>query len=51
MVVEQKLKMLKDKLNKQIENNENYDVLFKTSTEIDKLIVEYYKSYGLSGIK
>lgn len=35
---------LKLKLEKQIQDNEPYDVIYKTSVEIDKLLVKYYSS-------
>lgn len=35
---------LKLKLEKQIENNEPYEEIYKTSVEIDKLLVKYYSS-------
>ena len=34
---------LRDKLNKSIEDNEDYDVILKISVELDELIAEYYK--------
>lgn len=50
-MVEEKIVELKDLLDTQIINNDNYEKIYKTSTEIDKLIIEYYKQYGLSGVK
>jgi hypothetical protein len=50
-MVEEKIVELKDLLDNQILNNDNYEKIYKTSTEIDKLIIEYYKQYGLSGVK
>lgn len=35
---------LKLKLEKQIQDNEPYEVIYKTSVEIDKLLVKYYSS-------
>ena len=35
---------LRDKLNKSIENNEPYDVIYQLSIELDQLIAEYYKN-------
>lgn len=35
---------LKLKLEKQIEDNEPYEEIYKTSVEIDKLLVKYYSS-------
>ena len=34
---------LRDKLNKSIEDGEDYDVILKISVELDELIAEYYK--------
>lgn len=50
-MVEEKINELKDILDKQIIQNDDYEKIYKTSTEIDKLIIEYYKQYGLSGVK
>ena len=33
---------LRDKLNKAIEDEEDYEVIYKISVELDKLIEEYY---------
>lgn len=41
--IEDKIEKLREKLNKSIENNETYDVIYKLSTDLDELIVEYYK--------
>ncbi len=35
---------LRDKLNKSIENNDDYSVTYKLSVELDKLIAKYYES-------
>lgn len=35
---------LRDKLNKSIENGEEYDVTYKLSIELDELIAKYYKN-------
>lgn len=51
MSVEEKITRLKVKLSNQITNNDNYEDLCETSIAIDKLIVEYYKKYGLRGTK
>lgn len=34
---------LRDKLNKSIENGEDYEVTYKLSIELDELIAQYYK--------
>lgn len=41
--IEEKIEKLREKLNKSIENQEDYDVIYKLSTDLDELIVEYYK--------
>ena len=33
---------LRDKLNKSIENGEDYDVIYKLSVELDELIAKFY---------
>lgn len=35
---------LKQKLEEQIENNESYEEVYKTSAKIDELLVKYYSS-------
>lgn len=35
--------ILRDKLNKSIENGEEYEVIYKLSIELDELIAKYYK--------
>ena len=34
---------LRDKLNKSIEDGEDYAIIYELSVELDELIVEYYK--------
>ncbi len=34
---------IRDKLNKSIEENADYDEIYKLSTELDKLIADFYK--------
>ena len=34
---------LRDKLNKSIEDGEDYEVILKLSVELDELIAQYYK--------
>ncbi|EOD01252.1 aspartyl-phosphate phosphatase Spo0E family protein [Caldisalinibacter kiritimatiensis] len=43
VVLDEKIVLLKDKLNKSIENQSNYDKIYKLSTELDELIVSYYR--------
>ena len=35
---------LRDKLNKSIEDNADYDVIYKISVELEKLIASFYKN-------
>ena len=35
---------LRDKLNKSIEQGDDYNITYKLSTELDELIAEYYKN-------
>lgn len=35
---------LRDKLNKSIEDGEDYSVVYKLSIELDELIAEFYKA-------
>lgn len=37
---------LRDKLNKSIENGENYETIYKLSTELDELIAKFYIEKG-----
>lgn len=39
---------LREKLEKQITNNEPYEEIYNTSMQIDDLITEYYKEKELS---
>lgn len=48
LMLKQKIKTLKLKLENQILSNCSYDEIYNTSAEIDKLLVEYYKKYGLT---
>lgn len=50
-MVEEKIVELRRLLDELIINNDDYDKIYKTSTKIDKLIVEYYRQLGLSGVK
>lgn len=51
LVLEEKIVELKNHLDNLIINNDNYDKIYRTSIELDKLINEYYKQYGLNGVK
>lgn len=37
------IRELRDKLNKSIENGEDYSVIYQLSIELDELIAQYYK--------
>lgn len=39
-----KLDKLKEKLKIQINNNDSYEMIYKTSIEIDKLLIKYYNA-------
>ena len=34
---------LREKLNKSIENGDDYEIIYKLSVELDELIAKYYK--------
>ncbi len=42
---------LRDKLNKSIEQGEDYSYTYKLSVELDELIAQYYKELKSSGKK
>ncbi|MEG1705434.1 MAG: Spo0E family sporulation regulatory protein-aspartic acid phosphatase [Clostridia bacterium] len=50
-MIEEKIIKLRDKLDRQINKNEKYEKIYETSSQIDKLIVEYYKKHGLTWAK
>ena len=37
---------LREKLNESIEKNEDYEKIYKLSTELDKLIAKYYNEFN-----
>ena len=39
----EKIDVLKQKLEEQINRNESYSNIYETSVEIDQLLIEYYK--------
>ena len=43
-MLEEKIKILREKLNKSIEKDEEYKKIYKISVELDELIVKYYKT-------
>lgn len=42
-MLDEKICELRDKLNKSIEQGEDYDKTYELSTQLDRLIVEYYQ--------
>ncbi len=42
---------LRDKLNRSIENGEDYEITYKLSIELDELIAQYYKISSKDGVK
>ena len=42
-IIKDEINVLNEKLEYQIENNYPYEKIYKTSVEIDKLLVKYYK--------
>ncbi len=47
-MVTYEINVLREKLEKQILSNEPYEEIYRTSTEIDKLLTKYYKNNELS---
>lgn len=43
MHINDKICKLRDKLNKQIVDGEDYKIIYKTSVELDELIAEFYR--------
>lgn len=41
-MLEEKIKNVREKLNKSIENDEKYEIIYKLSVELDELIANYY---------
>ncbi len=44
-----RISILREKLNKAIKNQEDYEIIYKLSVGLDQLIVEYYKLYENNG--
>jgi len=42
-MIHEKILKLRKKLDESIKNENNYDVIYKLSIELDELIAEYYK--------
>ena len=47
-MVADKINKLREKLEEQLLRNEPYEKIYKTSTEIDKLVTEYYQNKELT---
>ena len=47
MLIEE-INKLKNKLEKQVMENDSYDEIYETSVKIDKLLVKYYKELEAS---
>ena len=41
-MLEEKIKILREKLNKSIQDDENYEKIYELSIELDELITKYY---------
>lgn len=46
MLLNDEICLLRDKLNKSIENGEDYSIIYKLSVELDQLIANYYKQHS-----
>lgn len=47
-MIEEEITKLREKLNKSIEDDEKYEIIYKLSIELDELITKYYtKKQGL----
>ena len=42
-MLDEKICELRNKLNKSIENGDDYEIIYKLSVELDELIAEYYR--------
>ena len=47
-MITDEINVLREKLEKQILNNESYDIIYKTSASIDALLTKYYRDKKLS---
>lgn len=43
-MIDEKICILRDKLNKSIQDGEDYQIIYEISVELDNLIAEYYKN-------
>lgn len=44
LMLNDEIRKKREELNKSIEENKNYDIIYKISVELDELIAEYYRS-------
>lgn len=44
MMLNDKIRKKREELNRSIEENKDYDYIYKLSVELDELISEYYKT-------
>jgi len=42
-LIDEKICILREKLNKSIQDGEDYNIIYDISVELDNLIAEYYK--------
>lgn len=42
-MLERQIEELREKLNRSIEEEADFDIIYKISTELDKLIAKYYR--------
>ena len=50
MELNEKICLLRDKLNRSIENGDDYEVTLKLSIELDELIAQYYRATSPSKV-
>lgn len=48
MLNKEEINKLREKLDESILNNEDYAVIYKLSTDLDKLIAQYYREASFS---
>lgn len=46
-MLNEKIRKKREELNKSIEENREYDYIYKLSVELDELIVEHYRTYSV----
>ena len=48
-MIEEKIELLRKKLENSILNDEDYEIIYKNSTDLDELIAEYYLKTNNNG--